>query len=176
MKAIVYVKGQVEGGEDMGVSARVAACLVAARKAGDLVVGVFTEEPGSGEELDGRPGLELALRALGATDGGKIYTLRDGRRDADRVCLDRMRQSVEAAGGSLVLADGFLVGEEGVEEKLAVLAREADAARGERTSVARKRIAQSGRTCCASAPYGYHIPTRRDVMLGKYPPHQLGKH
>lgn len=151
-----------------------------AARLGKAVFRVYDDAGVSGAFYESRPGLQQMLTDLEAGWFDTIIFLDISRASRDTVHQQVIRRRVKAAGGTILFCDLPL--EDSPEGDLVFTIMGALEAyyrdRFRRGSMRGMRTrAQNGlQPARSSSPFGYHIPTRPDVLRGLYSFDTLGKY
>jgi len=180
--AIIYTRVstcmQVEHGTSLG--SQLEACQKKINELGMTIVAVYEDAGISGGFLALRPGM---LQAIDDIKQGKADTLvvaNMTRYSRDVEHQQQIKKAVRAAGGRIVFTD--MQFEDTPEGDLAFNVTGAFAEyerkvfRQRSMLGIRRRVAEGVQACRTSVPFGYHIPTKADVLRGDYSADVLGKY
>ena len=178
--AIIYTRVSTGEQADSGTSlaGQLEACLSKAASLGAEVVGVYEDAGVSGALYISRLRLQAALCDLEEGKANCLIIANLSRCSRDIEHQSTIKKRVEAAGARLVFCDmdfaetpegDFAYGVMGAfsdyEHKVIKV----------RTMKGRRRRAQEGIQPCRNySPFGYHVPSNKDVLRGTYPPESLG--
>ncbi|MGC8668002.1 MAG: recombinase family protein [Chthonomonadales bacterium] len=181
-RCIIYCRVSTEAQtEGTSLETQEAACRAKAAQLGLQVAAVYRDEGVSGSLLAAREGLQQALAAIEAGQASVLITAKLDRASRDLAALLQIRRRLKKANATLVFADGPSVGDGPVENFLlsslgAVAALERDLIRDRCMSGKVARVKEGTQVARTLAPYGYRVPTKADVLAGKYPPEAVGKY
>jgi len=134
----------------------------------------------SGAFLLMRPGMQAAIADIQAGRADTLICTNIDRYSRDREHQERIKKDVRAAGGRIVFCDmHFEDTPEGdlqfnIAGDFAVYERQRFRARAMEGK--RKKVADGNQITRGVSPYGYHIPTKADVLRRDYPLEQLGRY
>jgi len=156
------------------------ACRAKAESLGLPIIAEYEDAGVSGAFLLSRPGMQAALADLKAGRADTLVCFDISRYSRDREHQEQIKKAVRAAGGRLVFTDADYQDNAAgnlnfnIQGDFAVFYREnfREKSMGGKVTRAEKGI-QPAR--CLS-PYGYHVPTKADVMRGEYPLDLLGRY
>ena len=180
-RAIIYCRVSSEGQADnTSIDSQFEICSKAALAAGLEVVGDY-QETSSGGLYTTRVGMQSALTDIESGRADALICYDFSRYSRDRIHQLDIKKRLDDVGARLVFAEGgefpntpegdFMFGISGCVSSL-----EKDNIR-RRTMNGRRETARKGQMPTRVwAPFGYHIPTKADILTGKYPPEQLGKY
>lgn len=155
-------------------------CRLKAAGLGLPIIAEYEDAARSGALLKYRAGM---MSAVGDIEAGRADTL--VTMDLDRYSRDvehqwSIKKAIEAAGGRLVFCDMEF---EATPEGDLNFTIQGGFKQYERHSIRRrtmrgkrKRAEQGQQPVRTTSPYGYHIPTNKDVLQGKYAFEQIGKY
>jgi site-specific DNA recombinase len=182
-KAVLYtrVSTNAQAEQGTGLEVQEAACLRKAQELGAEVVDIISDEGVSGAFYLSRPGIQKALTMLEAKQADTLITMKLDRSGRDADVLSVIRKRVQNAGAKLVFVDGanfennatgnllFRVNAGFVEYEKEVIR--------ERTTGGRRKRAESGvQPCRTLSPYGFHVVTKEDVLIGSYASGTVGQY
>ena len=155
-------------------------CRLKAVHLGLPIIAEYEDAAKSGALLKYRTGMMGAIADIEAGRADTLVTT-----DIDRYSRDvehqwSIKKAVEAAGGHLVFCD--MEFEDTPEGDLNFTIQggfkqyERQSIRRRTMRGKRKRAEQGQQPVRTTPPYGYHIPTNKDVLLGKYPYELIGKY
>ena len=144
------------------------------------IIGEYEDAGKSGALLKYRSGMMQAIADIEEGRADTLITM-----DLDRYSRDvehqwSIKKAVEAAGGRLVFCD--MEFEDTPEGDLNFTIQggfkqyERQSIRRRTMRGKRKRAEQGQQPVRGTPPYGYHIPTNKDVLQGKYSYEQIGKY
>jgi site-specific DNA recombinase len=183
-QAILYTRvstgDQAENGTSLAV--QLSACLKKAEQMGAQVVRHHEDAGVSGARFDTRPGVQAALEDIetGRADALIVYNI--SRLSRDREHQSAIKRRVQKAGACLVFCDmaveGHARGQPAAEHHRRlrrVRAAGVPQAHDDGAAPPRRGRLQP----CRSPymwPFGYQIPTRQDVLLGKATLEHVGRY
>jgi site-specific DNA recombinase len=178
-KAVIYTRVSDEV-QTKGTSLveQYAACKAKAEQIGAEVVGYYEDAGVSGGLLQSRLGMQNALADIENGKANILIIANVDRYSRDREHQERIRKRVALVGARLVFCDidfedtaegdlqFSIIGDFAVYERKRIK---------DRTTKGRRRRAMEGTQPCRSfRPFGYHIVSKKDVLLGHYPAEMLG--
>jgi len=156
------------------------ACRAKAQSLSLPIVAEYYDAAISGAFLLSRKGMQDALADITAGRADTLITFNIDRYSRDREHQEQIKKAVRAAGGRLVFTDADYQDNAAgnlsfnIRGDFAVFEREHFR---ERSMLGKVTRAVSGiQTARALAPYGYHVPTKADVMRGDFPLEALGRY
>ncbi len=140
---------------------------------------VYREDGVSGGLYSTRTALQGALADIEEGRATVFVTHAIDRSARESRILNDIRQRVLDAGGRYVLANGMEFGDSPEEDLM--FGTFANMAQFEKANIRRRTVrgridrAKEGKQPSRTwSPYGYHVVTKADVLLGRYPAHLLG--
>lgn len=134
----------------------------------------------SGALYHSRNGLQAALNDLESGKANCLIIANLSRYSRDREHQSTIKKRVESAGARLVFCDMDFADTPEGDLAFGIMGTFADYERKvikERTMKGRRRRAEQGiQPCRNHSPFGYHVPSSKDVLKGSYPPETLGKY
>jgi len=134
----------------------------------------------SGGFLLARPGMQDALADIKAGRADTLITFNIDRYSRDREHQEQIKKAVRRAGGRLVFTDADYQDNAAgnlnfnIRGDFAVFEREFFR---ERSMLGKVTFAEGGiQTARCLSPFGYHIPTKADVLRGDFPVELLGRY
>jgi DNA invertase Pin-like site-specific DNA recombinase len=179
-RAILYLRVSTEAQATEGTSlaTQEALCLDRAQRMGAEIVSVLRDEGVSGAALAGRPGILAALRLIETRRANVLIAANLSRFSRDAEHQQTLKNRIERAGGRLVLCDMELSDTPESDLQFGIMGQFADYERKTiraRTVRGRRHRAEEGIQPCRNiSPYGYHVVTKEDVLMGAYPPGTVG--
>jgi len=181
-RAILYTRvstgEQAENGTSLAGQLEV--CRQKAISLGAVIADAYEDAGVSGALYRSRPGLQLALGALERGNANLLIIANLSRYSRDREHQSTIKKRVEAAGGRLVFCDMDFADTPEGDLAFGILGNFADYERKvikDRTTKGRRRRAQQGiQPGRNHSPFGYYVPTSKDVLSGTHPPEALGKY
>jgi DNA invertase Pin-like site-specific DNA recombinase len=175
LQAIIYTRvstdEQVENGTSL--EGQYASCVAKAKAIGAEVVAHYEDAGVSGGYYFARPGIQKALSDLEAGKAQILITTRIDRFSRDREHQATMKKRIERAGGRLIFCEmDFDDSPEGelAENVLGDFAHYYRKYFRSQSMKGKRRLAEKGiQPCRAMSPYGYYIPSKKDVLAGLYP-------
>ena len=156
------------------------ACRAKAESLGLPIVAEYYDAATSGAFLLTRAGMQAALADIRQGRADTLITFNIDRYSRDREHQEQIKKAVRSgqAGGlhprSTMPTMPPGISNFNIRGDYAVFEREHFR---ERVMLAKVTFAENGRQPCrTSPPYGYHIPTKADVMRGLYPMELLGRY
>lgn len=179
-RAVIYARVSTGEQAEHGTSlaGQLDACRSKASAIGAEVVGAYEDAGISGALNEARPGMQAALRDLEAGKANTLIIANLSRFSRDREHQSAIKKRVEAAGARLVFCDMEFSDTPEGDLAFGIMGTFADYERKvikERTTKGRRRRAEEGiQPARNHSPFGYHVPTKKDVLSGVYPLESLG--
>lgn len=181
LKAVIYTRVSTDGQADKGTSleGQEYSCLKKAAELGAEVVKIHSDPGVSGTLYLARPGIQAALRDIEEGLANTLIIAKLDRTGRDVDVVRDIRNRVEAVGARMVFADGLnfesnATGKLMFTQMAAFAEFEKELIR-ERTMAGRRRRAEDGiQPSRSRSPYGYHVVTKDDLILGTYSAEKLG--
>lgn len=181
LKAVIYTRVSTDGQADKGTSldAQEYSCLKKAAELGAEVVKVHSDPGVSGALYLARPGIQAALRDIEDGVANTLIIAKLDRTGRDVDVVRDIRNRVEAAGARIVFADGLNFESNATGKlmftQMAAFAEFEKELIKERTMSGRRRRAEEGvQPSRSRSPFGYHVVTKDDLILGTYSIETLG--
>lgn len=154
------------------------ACRVKALSIGLPIIAEYYDGGVSGAFLLSRQGMQAALADIKEGRADTLITFNIDRYSRDREHQEQIKKAVRAAGGRLVFTDADYTDNAAgnlsfnIRGDMAVFEREHFR---ERSMLGKMTFAERGiQTARCLSPYGYHVPTNKDVMRGLFVEEQVG--
>ncbi len=177
---VTRVSGTEQDKHGSSPESQLDACRAKALALGLPIIAEYYDAAVSGAFLLTRAGMQAALADLQAGRADTLITFNIDRYSRDREHQEQIKKAVRAAGGRLVFTDADYQDNAAgnlsfnIRGDFAVFEREHFR---ERSMLGKVTFAERGiQTARALAPYGYHVPTKADVMRGDFPLELLGRY
>lgn len=180
LKAVIYTRVSTEEQAENGTSLETQelGCLRKAAQIGAQVIGIHKDEGISGAFYMSRPGMLAALADVEAGRAEILIVASLSRFSRDVEHQQGLKKRIERAGGRLVLCDMELQDTPEGDLQFGIMGQFAQYERQvirKRTMIGRKKRAEEGiQPYRTLSPFGYHVPTEKDVLAGVYPASALG--
>lgn len=182
VRAVIYLRVSTERQVKEGTSldSQEAVCLRKAKEMGAFVVRILRDEGVSGGLLLARPGVRAALELLEDGSANALICAELSRLTRDLEHQQQFFRRIRAARAQLVLCTGEISDTAESEFSLDVQGAANKYQRRklrEKTMEGRKQNARQGKQVFRRfSPWGYHLPTKAEVMRHTYTEAQLGKY
>lgn len=157
-----------------------AACIAKAQQLGAEVVAYHEDAGVSGSLYLARPGIQRALAEIESGKANALIIAKLDRYSRDREHQAAIKKRIERAGGSLIFCEGDFADTPEGDLQFGIQGSFAEYERKvirERTMKGRRATSRKGiQTQTSMRPFGYYIPNKEDVLLGRYPAEQRGKY
>ena len=176
---VTRVSGNEQAKEGTSLDSQRDACRAKAQALALPIIAEYEDAAVSGAFLQSRLGMQAALADIQAGRADTLITLNIDRYSRDREHQERIKKAVRAAGGRLVFCDADYADNAAgnlnfnIRGDFAVFEREHFR---ERSMGGKRAKLEAGNQVARMSPYGYHIPTKADILRGDYPPEQIGKY
>ena len=177
---VTRVSGHEQAEKGTSLESQRDACRAKAQALGLPIVAEYEDAAISGAFLLSRAGMQAALADIAAGRADTLITFNIDRYSRDREHQEQIKKAVRAAGGHLVFTDADYQDNAAgnlsfnIRGDFAVFEREHFR---ERSMLGKRSRIEGGNQVTRSvSPYGYHLPTKADVLRGDSPPDLLGKY
>ncbi len=181
-RATIYVRVSTDEQVEHGTSlvGQLDTCRKKAETIGAEIVSIHEDAGVSGALYHSRPGIQAALTDLESGKANCLIIANLSRFSRDSEHQSAIKKRVEAAGARLLFCDMEFADTPEGDLAFGIMGNFADYERKairDRTMKGRRRRAQEGiQPARNRSPFGYYIPTNKDILSGTYPPEALGQY
>lgn len=181
-RAIIYTRVSTTGQVDTGTSLaeQLVACTRKAEILGALVIHHFEDAGISGALYESRSSLQKALQSLERGEADTLIIANLSRFSRDQEHQSAIKKRVERARARIVFCDVDFADTPEGNLQFGILGNFAEyerhVIRARTMNGRRKRASEGIQPCRVQSPYGYHIVTKMDVAMEKWPEEQLGRY